>query len=209
MANPSYCPSASEKATPNYASNLVAVWFIFGCSIGIVIWYAVGSWEAYGRNGVRDKATPPYDSRIYSQFIQANLLSGLLVSLLVIVSPYSTFPQPIEATFSVVLALSQASALGWLDFPPDAAFRDVFCTKLPDVFALGLTLWAAWEAQETYFNAPGHDRNARYPEMVYRDPWIPFGICSAINELAMLVVYAIWLHERAQRGRCFHAINIS
>jgi hypothetical protein len=103
---------------------------------------------------------------------------------------FTSFPESIEATLVVILALSQASALGWLDFLPNAEFWDVFCTKLLDVFALGLTLWATWEAKETYFET--HSRNT----MVFPDPWLPFAICSTANEVVMMFVYFVWQLEK-------------
>lgn len=143
MAKYSYCPTEAEKATPAYKQNVKALWIIFGVSIAVCFWYILASFEAHRRTLRFPGPT--------TQYLQANLLSGALVSLVAITLLYTTFPQPIEATLSVILALSQASALGWLDFPPDARFRDVFCTKPPDLFALGLTLWAAWDAKEKYF----------------------------------------------------------
>lgn len=184
-----------EKNTPAYRSNLKAIWIIFGVSISIWLWYAAASVEALqawmGRKS-RDTSTAAARNESYEQVIQANLLSGLLVTMIAISLLFTSFPESIEATLVVILALSQASALGWLDFPPNAKFRDVFCTKLPDVFALGLTLWAAWEAKETYFET--HSRDT----MVFPDPWLPFAICSAANEAVMMFVYFLWLLERRQ-----------
>lgn len=188
-----WCPTDAQKATPEYRSNTIALWIIFGVSIFVLIWYIAASHEARtkvrrcGVAGVRN-----------TQWFQANLLSGMLVSLLVVSILYTSFPEPIEATFVVVLALSQASALGWLDFPPGAEFWDVFCTKLPDVFALGLTLWAVWDAMERYFEANGN-RNAKNAPMVLRNPWIPFAVCSVVNEAVMMVMYQGWLVERNRR----------
>jgi hypothetical protein len=193
MPHYEWCPTHAQKATPEYRSNTIALWIIFGVSIFVLIWYIAASDEA--RTKVRRCGVPEIRN---VQWFQANLLSGMLVSLLVVSILYTSFPEPIEATFVVVLALSQASALGWLDFPPGAEFWDVFCTKLPDLFALGLTLWAVWDAMERYFEANGN-RNAKNAPMVLRNPWIPFAVCSVMNEAAVMVIYRWWLVERKRR----------
>lgn len=116
--------------------------------------------------------------------------------MLAIAALDTNFPQTIEATFSAVVALSQASALGWLDFPPDARVADILSTKAPDLTALGLTLYASWKLQNDYFNDHPGSTTTKYPPFVLRSPWLPFCVCAGVNEAVMAVVCYHWLYLR-------------
>lgn len=190
-----WCPKDNEKDTPEYKSNVISLWIIFVISIIVCLWHIMGSVEAFKRSHQSKD-----EERKYKQFFQANLLSGVLVSMVAISLPFTTFPQPIEATLSVILALSQASALGWLDFPPNAEILEIVYTKLPDVVALGVTLWVAWDVIETYFETNGN-RNHEHPPLVYRSPWVPFAVCGAINETVMVIAYILWIIERRRLSK--------
>ncbi|KAI4164611.1 MAG: hypothetical protein LQ342_001925 [Letrouitia transgressa] len=141
-----------------------------------------GAQQAQGTEPTHE-AQPTHDPP--EQILKANLLSGLLASMVTISLTWGDYPQAIEATFSLVLALSQASALGWFDFRPDAKKKLIVSTKVPDVLAVSLSLWALRRAQTAYIDAPPSRAK----------PWTPFAVCSITNVVVMAFLYSVWLYK--------------
>ncbi|OJZ82508.1 hypothetical protein ASPFODRAFT_36074 [Aspergillus luchuensis CBS 106.47] len=186
-----------DKTTAAYKSNTAALYVTFSISIFICCFYILASLETLGRVGNPTRG---------EQIFQANLLSGLLASLLAISLLYSQFPEPIEATFSVTLALSQASGLGWLDFSPESNFMNVLAARGPDIFALAMSLWASQQAQEKWFDDNPGSRTKPYPPMVFRNPWLPFAIFSGVNEVSMFLTFVFC--KVLQTGKCVRVLHV-
>ena len=171
----------------NDSSNIIASKTIIVLSFCIIFWYCIASFLAY--------TSWTEKNRIF----KSNFLSGLLVSMVTISVIEGTYPQAIEATCVVVLALSQASALGWFDYDLEGGKMEITAIKVPDLVALGLNLWVLKDAHDKSSNSDDSNETA-----LSKRPWLPFMICSIANELITVVLYLVWrLKGQPNQGKSF------
>ena len=191
MGNYSWCIETNNGNDDSlYRLNITASRTITALSVCIISWYNLASFLAYRSWTMKDR-----NHRIF----KSNLLSGLLVSMVTISVIKGTYPQAIEATCVVVLALSQASAPGWVDFGPDVKKRDIIYIKVPDLVALGLNLWVLKDAHEKSSNSDDSNETA-----LSKRPWLPFMFCSVANEIIIVLLYGVWrLKHQSDQGKSF------
>lgn len=78
-----------------------------------------------------------------------NPQSGLLASVVGIVLIFATWPQPLEASASLLVVFAQASVLGWQDHDPENRWKDLL-EKAPDVIAVIVGAYALGDARSRY-----------------------------------------------------------
>ena len=191
MGNYSWCNEINNgNDGSEYRSNIIASKTIIVLSFCIIFWYFIASVLAYTSWTAKNRG---------HQIFKSNLLSGLLVSMVTISVIKGTYPQAIEATCVLVLALSQASALGWFDFDRVGGKMEITSIKVPDMVALGLNLWVLKDAHDKSSNSDDSNETA-----LSKRPWLPFMICSIANEVIILVLYVVWrLQGQPNQGKSF------
>ncbi|KAK0342366.1 hypothetical protein LTS02_007993 [Friedmanniomyces endolithicus] len=97
-------------------------------------------------------ATP--DPKPKKADLAVNPLSAFLASAVGLVLIFGTWPQPLEGAGLLVIALAQASVLGWQDH--DTEWRAI-PEKLPDVAAVVVAAYALYDSRNRYTEISGNE----------------------------------------------------
>jgi uncharacterized membrane protein len=115
MTKPWCIVSDQVKQSRPYKANETANILVLVFAVLIIFFFLFASIEATrsrARLAHRIRENRTISQKSTHQHLQANFLSGLLGSLLAVTLVYTNFPQTIQQIGGLVLALSQASALG-------------------------------------------------------------------------------------------------